>query len=101
LNVGLNVHLGLDLLIAFVIVLFGTIVFFAFVGFAYPTNRLIGSSYYHLKNTKQLLFWYRLLRVEYFKKLLLLFFWGSKKTEQSILTEPERELKFYLSNTSI
>ncbi|MFT4756002.1 MAG: hypothetical protein ACI91R_000639 [Vicingaceae bacterium] len=100
MNAGVNVHLGLDLLIAFIIVLFRTGVF-AFVGFAYPTNKLIGSSCYHFKNTNQLLFWYRLLKVGYFKKLLLLLFWGSKKTEQSILTEPERELKFYLSNTSI
>lgn len=78
---GVNVHLGLDFLIAYGISLFGTGIF-AFVGFAYPTSKLIGTSYYRLKNTKSLLFWYNALGVKYFRKLLMLFFWGSEKNRK-------------------
>lgn len=98
LNTGVNVHLGLDLLIACIIVLFGTGIF-AFVGFAYPTNKLIGSSYYRLKNQKRLLVWYHQLRVEYFKKLLLLFFWGSKKNKKKYFNDTKTGIENFIYQT--
>lgn len=81
INVGINVPLGYDFLIAYIIALFGTGIF-AFVGFAYPTSKLIGRSYYRLRNPKQLQFWYDLLGLAYFRKFLMLFFWGSKKNRK-------------------
>ena len=81
INAGINVPLGYDFLIAYIIALFGTGIF-AFVGFAYPTSKLIGRSYYRLRNPKQLQFWYRLLGLAYFRKFLMLFFWGSKKNRK-------------------
>ena len=78
---GVNFHLGLDFSIAFLIALFATGIF-AFTGFAYPTSRLIGSSCYVLKNTKRLKFWYKIMGMSYFRKLLMLFFWGTKKNRK-------------------
>ncbi|MFT6167405.1 MAG: hypothetical protein ACJAV5_000639 [Vicingaceae bacterium] len=81
INAGINVLLGIDFLITYIIALFGTGIF-TFIGFAYPTSILIGNSYYRIKSTKQLQFWYYLLGVSYFRKFLMLFFWGSKKNQK-------------------
>ncbi|MFT5336962.1 MAG: hypothetical protein ACI9YL_000964, partial [Luteibaculaceae bacterium] len=48
----------------------------AFLGFAFPTSRLLPNSYYQIKSPKSVLFWMRIGGVEYFKKALLFFFWG-------------------------
>ncbi len=53
--------------------------FFAFFGFAYKTNQILGENYYRIKNPKLISKLYKLLKVEYFKKFLLLVFWGKKK----------------------
>lgn len=53
--------------------------FFAFFGFAYKTNRILGENYYRIKNPKLISKVSKLLKVEYFKKFLLLVFWGKKK----------------------
>lgn len=66
------------LLVAFLINLFATGIF-AFLGFVYPTSRLIGSTYYTVKHPKQLESLYGLLGVRYFKKALLFLYWGHPK----------------------
>lgn len=55
---------------------------FASLGFAFLTSRLLLDSYYRVKNTKRLNQVYRLLGVEHFKSLLLLFFWGKEKNRK-------------------
>ena len=67
--------------ISFALNLFITGVF-AFVGFAYPTNRLLPNTYYHIKNPKTLTSIYNLLGVKYFKMMLLGAFWGKEKNRK-------------------
>jgi hypothetical protein len=62
-------------LLAFLLNLFITGVF-AFVGFAYPTSRLLPDAYYQPRNPERLKHVCDLLGVKYFKTLLLLAFWG-------------------------
>ena len=64
--------------VAFLINLFITGIF-AFVGFVFPTNRLLGDNYYQIKNATRLNGLYVVLKVELFRKLLLFFFWGRGK----------------------
>lgn len=52
---------------------------FAFPGFAFPTNKILQSNYYRLKNTKQLLQVYNMLGIGIYRKFLLVVFWGRKK----------------------
>lgn len=92
IQAGINFHLGLDFLIAYLIAVFDTGIF-AFIGFAYSTSQIIVSSYYRLKNSKRLQFCYKLMGVSYFRRLLMLFFWGTKKNRKNTLMEPELVLK--------
>lgn len=48
--------------------------FFAFLGFAYPTSKLLPKNYYRIKSPEFLQLVYRILGVEVFRKLLLIFF---------------------------
>ena len=52
---------------------------FAFPGFVFPTNRIIGSNYYKIKNSKLLINTYKVLGIDLFRKALMTFFWGLKK----------------------
>lgn len=68
---------GLALFLAFMITLCATGIF-AFVGFTFPTHRLLPKEYYRVRYPKKVSMIFRLLGVELFRKLLLLFFWGKK-----------------------
>ena len=67
-----------SLFIAFLLTLFITGIF-AFVGFAYPSNKLLPQSYYKVHKPKTLKNWSRKMGVKYFQRALLLAFWGRKK----------------------
>ncbi len=56
--------------------------FFAFFGFAYKTNRILGENYYHVNNPKFITKLSKLLKIDYFKKFLLFIFWGKKNNRQ-------------------
>ena len=56
---------------------------FAFMGFAYKTNRLLPEDYYRVKNPKLILKLSKLLKLEYFKKFLLIVFWGKRKNRKT------------------
>jgi hypothetical protein len=66
---------------SFVLNLFITGIF-ASLGFAFLTSRLLPDSYYRVKNAKRLTLAYKLMGVEHFKSLLLLFFWGKEKNRK-------------------
>jgi hypothetical protein len=66
---------------SFVLNLFITGIF-AFLGFAFFTSRILPNSYYKVKNPGILTFTYNMLGVEYFKLLLLKFFWGKEKNRK-------------------
>lgn len=55
---------------------------FAFVGFAYPTNAVLPSSYYTINNPKLITSFYDRLGVKYFRMILMLTFWGTKKNRK-------------------
>lgn len=70
-----------QLFIALALNLFITGVF-AFVGFAYPTSKLLPNNYYAIQYPKQLRRFSNLTGIEYFKKFLLALFWGTKKNRK-------------------
>jgi hypothetical protein len=78
----------INLLLAALIVLFVTGVF-AFVGFAYPTKKLLPLSYYLIKKPAHVSWWYKLLGVKYFK-IFLLCFGANQRIEKNILMEPNK-----------
>lgn len=69
------------LLYSFVLNLFVTGIF-ALVGFAVTTSALLPNSYYAIRQPHYLTKLYRILGVEYFKLLLLKFFWGKEKNRK-------------------
>lgn len=74
-----NILWGQSFILAFLINLYITGVF-AFAGFALPTQRLMPSFYYSIKNSKRLKKWFKRLKVEWFRAFLLATFW--KKQSQ-------------------
>lgn len=55
---------------------------FALLGFAFLTSKILPNSYYKIKNSENLTLIYKILGVEYFKLLLLKFFWGKEKNKK-------------------
>lgn len=55
---------------------------FATLGFAFLTSKILPSSYYKIKNSKNLAFTYNCLGIEYFKLLLVKFFWGKENNRK-------------------
>lgn len=56
--------------------------FFAFLGFAYRTNQILGDHYYRVKNPTLIVRLSKILKIETFRKFLLVLFWGKKKNRQ-------------------
>lgn len=71
----------LSVWIAILVNLFVTGIF-AFVGFAYPTSRLLPKVYYERLNGQRLVRLGKTLGIEYFKRFLLATFWGSPENRQ-------------------
>lgn len=71
---------GFLFFIAFLINLYITGIF-AFAGFAFPTQKLLPTSYYKVNNPKKLKKTYKVLKVNVFRKMLLATFWKSKKQQ--------------------
>lgn len=67
--------------IAFLLNLYITGVF-AFPGFVFPTHKLLGASYFQVRNPKSLKNLYDKLGVEGFRKLLIKFIWGTEKNRK-------------------
>lgn len=55
---------------------------FAFVGFAYRTSALLSDEYYRIKNPARIKALGKRLGLDYFRKFLLLVFWGKKKNRK-------------------
>ena len=54
----------------------------AFLGFVYPTSRILSNNYYQIKNPKTLNLWYKWLGVEFFRLLLLKTFYRKKDNKK-------------------
>ncbi len=82
-------------LVAFLLTLFITGVF-AFPGFAYPTNILLVSNYYKLKNPDKLIQIYKILGVNYFRIFLLITFWGRNKNRKKYFNGTRKGLQNFI-----
>lgn len=56
--------------------------FFAFLGFAFTTSRILPNWYYRVKDRKKLNNLYKFLGLKYFKTILLYAFWGKEKNRK-------------------
>lgn len=56
---------------------------FAFIGFSFPTSKVLPKSYYIIHKPKRIDFWYRVLGVKYFRYFLLSTFWKNKTQQKS------------------
>ena len=73
--------LWIKFILAFLLNLFITGIF-AFVGFTYKTNQLLSEDYYRIKNKELIYKSSKFLKIEYFKKFLLVLFWGKRKNRK-------------------
>ncbi len=76
-----SLNLSFKILLSVLFNLFITGIF-AFMGFAYDTNRLLSKKYYRVEHPELVKKLSNILKVEYFKKFLLFIFWGKKKNRQ-------------------
>lgn len=72
---------------------------FAFIGFAYPSNKLLPESYYIIRNPAFLRRVYQALGVNYFKKLLLVTFWGKDKNRKKYFNGTKSGLGNFIYQT--
>lgn len=87
-----------SILIAYLLTLFATGVF-AFIGFAYPTSRILPNAYYKIKNPIALAKVFKVLGVKYFQILLLLTFWGKKKNRKKYFNGTKAGLQNFVFQT--
>ncbi len=72
---------------------------FAFVGFAYPTNVVLPSSYYTVSNPKLITSFYNRLGVKYLRGVLLLTFWGTKKNRKTFFNGTKAGIENFIHMT--
>lgn len=82
----------IKLLLSFLLNLFATGIF-AFAGFAYKTNKLLPESYYRINNKELVNKLSTFLKIEYFRKFLLVLFWGKRKNRQKYFDGTKSGLK--------
>lgn len=74
-------NLGIVIFVGWIINMFITGIF-AFMVFAYPAQRLLPKTYYHIYEPKQLTKWCKRLKMDWFRKFLLLTFWRNKERQK-------------------
>ena len=90
--------LAFQLFYSFLITLYITGIF-AFVGFAYPTYKVLSSQYYSIKNATTLKKVSRILGLKYFQVLLMAAFWGSKKNRKKYFDGTKSGLTNFIYQT--
>jgi len=80
---------GLTFFFAWIINLFITGIF-AFSGFAFPTQKLLPQSYYYIHNPKSLKKIYKVLGVNWFRKILLATIWKSQNQRKKYFDGKEK-----------
>ncbi len=86
------------LIISFLLSLFITGIF-AFIGFAYPSSRILSDSYYEIKRPKALKSISKVLGIKYFRLLLLFAFWGRKTNRKKYFNGTKKGLKNFVFQT--
>lgn len=72
---------------------------FAFIGFVYPTHRLLAESYYLNIDRNSIERIYVIFGVKAFRYLLLLFFWGHKKQRLKYFNGKKSGIKNFIYQT--
>ena len=94
-----NKFSGVEILIlSFLLTLFITGIF-AFIGFAYPTSKLLPDSYYKIKNPDGIKTLYKRLGMKYFRAFLLIIFWGSKTNRKKYFDGTKKGLNNFVFQT--
>ncbi|MFT6998884.1 MAG: hypothetical protein ACJAQ4_002647 [Cryomorphaceae bacterium] len=88
----------LDLIFAFLLNLFTTGIF-AFVGFGFPTHKLLPKKYYSIQSPQVLAKWYDLLGVSVFRKFLMLTFWGKEKNRKKYFNGTRSGIRNFVYQT--
>lgn len=86
------------LIIAFILALFITGIF-AFIGFAYPSSRILPDNYYKIKNPTGLKAVSNILGIKYFRFMLLFAFWGRKKYREKYFNGTRKGLQNFIYQT--
>ena len=86
------------LIISFLLTLFITGIF-AFIGFAYPSSRILSDSYYEIKSPKVLNSISKVLRIKYFRLLLIFAFWGRKANRKKYFNGTKKGLINFVYQT--
>jgi hypothetical protein len=94
-----NLPIAIEVLMAFLCNLFVT-GSFAFVGFSFPTSRLLPKEYYHISNSKLIEKIYQLLGVSYFRYFLLSTVWKSKKKQKTFFNGTKSGLEQFLFSSN-
>ncbi len=89
---------SVQFILAFLLTLFITGVF-AFLGFVYPSHRLLPNSYYEIRNPVRLKKMYTIAQVDLFRKALLLFFWGAQKNRRKYFDGSRQGLRNFIYQT--
>lgn len=69
---------------------------FAFPGFVFSTSKALPENYYIIKRPSKLIHWYNVLGVKYFRKLLIIFFWGKKDHRKKFFDGTKSGLKQFI-----
>ncbi|MGB1031654.1 MAG: hypothetical protein ACPGWM_03520, partial [Flavobacteriales bacterium] len=69
---------------------------FAFVGFVFPTHKLLPKSYYLVRQPKLIMNTYKYLGVEPFRKALMFFIWGKAKNRKHFFDGTKTGLKNFI-----
>jgi len=86
------------LIISFLLTIFITGVF-AFIGFAYPSSRILSDRYYEIKNPKVLNYISKVFGIKYFRFFLLFSFWGRKNNRKKYFNGTKKGLGNFIFQT--
>ena len=72
---------------------------FAFAGLVFESNKLLGTRYYFINNSKIINTIYQLLSVSKFRKVILFFFWNSTKNRAKYFNGSKGGLQNFIYQT--
>lgn len=73
---------------------------FAFVGFSFPTSKILPSNYYTVSNPKRIEKVYTILMVRYFRYFLLSTFWKNKEKQKTFFNGTKSGLEHFLFSSN-
>lgn len=85
-------------IVSFILTLFITGIF-AFIGFAYPSHKMLPKGYYSIKNPTLLAGIYKNIGVAYFRIFLMITFWGKKNNRKKYFNGTKQGLHNFIYQT--